>query len=216
MLKVFLTSIMMLFLSFAPFVHAETILDDEQQFNVQLIEKWARYYHQDVNFCKAIGWVESKYYSMAYYNAKSEWNNEYWISRGVMQVQFDTAKKYYPRIRKPEDVYAEWGIIAGIKYIRYLFKTYPLMTKAQIAQIYNAGEEQFFDPEKPVRSQGYVRKLHKAYHRGNFKDDLDNDPSGRIKYYFPNSFNEMQSIEVERKEDPTEEYAPNPFFSLTI
>jgi hypothetical protein len=26
----------------------------------------------------------------------------------------------------------------------------------------------------------------------------------------------MQSIEVELKEDPTEEYAPNPFFSLTI
>jgi len=201
MLKVFLTSIMMLFLCFAPFVHAETILDDEQQFNVQLIEKWARYYHQDVNFCKAIGWVESKYYSMAYYNAKSEWNNEYWISRGVMQVQFDTAKKYYPRIRKPEDVYAEWGIIAGIKYIRYLFKTYPLMTKAQIAQIYNAGEEQFFDPEKPVHSQKYVRIMHKAYKRFGFKDDLNDEPSVRIKYYPENPVDPPTATSKEEDEE---------------
>ena len=87
------------------------------------------------------------------------------------------------------------------------------MTKAQIAQIYNAGEEQFFDPEKPVRSQGYVRKLHKAYHRGNFKDDLDNDPSGRIKYYFPNSFNEVFEDFMQKDE---EEYTPDAFLNLII
>jgi Transglycosylase SLT domain len=160
----------------------ETILDVEQQMNVYLIEYYAKYYHVDVNFCKGIGWIESKYYSNAFYNAKTPWENEYWISRGVMQVQLDTARKYYPRV-KPDDLFTEIGIKAGIREIKYLMKKYPYYTKEEIAQLYNSGEEQFFDLEKPVRSQKYVRILHKAYKRFGFEDNLAQIPKGREVEY---------------------------------
>jgi hypothetical protein len=161
----------------------ETILDVEQQMNVHLIEYYAKLERVDVNFCKGIGWIESGYRTNAFYNAKTPWENEYWISRGPMQVQLDTSRKYFPRI-KPEELFGEKGIHAGIKEIKHLKKTYPYYTWEEIAQMYNAGEEQFFDLEKPVRSKKYVRILHKAYKRFGFEDNLTQIPKGKETEYW--------------------------------
>jgi soluble lytic murein transglycosylase-like protein len=140
---------------------AQQKLTKEQQRNKKMVRHYAELLKVDADLCDAIAQVESSYKSKAYNNPKKPLNNEVWISRGVMQLTFDTGKKFNRKIKKKEDLFkAENNIIAGIRYIKYLIEKYPLSTVEDITQLYNLGETKFL---QGTRNPSYTEKFHAIY-----------------------------------------------------
>jgi len=140
---------------------AQQKLNKEQQ----RIKKMVRYHAEllkiDADLCDAIAQIESSYNSKAFNNPKKPQVNEVWISRGVMQLTFDTGKKFNGKIQKKDDLYhAENNVIAGIRYIKYLIKKYPLATLEDITQLYNLGETKFLQGK---RNPSYAEKFQAVY-----------------------------------------------------
>jgi soluble lytic murein transglycosylase-like protein len=78
-----------------------------------------------------------------------------------MQLTFETGKKFNRKIQKKDDLYhAENNIIAGIRYIKYLIKKYPLSTVEDITQLYNLGETKFL---QGARNPSYTEKFQAIY-----------------------------------------------------
>jgi soluble lytic murein transglycosylase-like protein len=78
-----------------------------------------------------------------------------------MQLTFDTGKKFNRKIQKKDDLYhAENNIIAGIRYIKYLIRKYPLSTLEDITQLYNLGETKFL---QGTRNPSYAKKFQAIY-----------------------------------------------------
>lgn len=74
-----------------------------------------------------------------------------------MQLTFDTGQKFNKKIQEKTDLFhAEKNIIAGIRFIKYLFKKYPEASHEEIAQIYNLGETKYL---QGIRNQSYVNKF---------------------------------------------------------
>ncbi len=131
----------------------------------QRIKKIVRYYAEllmvDPDLCDAIAQIESSYRSKSFNNPKKPLNDETWISRGVMQLTFDTGKKFNKKIQKKEDLYnTEANILAGIRYIKYLIEKYPLFTLEEITQLYNLGETKFLQGK---RNPSYAKKFQTIY-----------------------------------------------------
>jgi len=140
---------------------AQQKLNKEQQRNKKMVRHYAELLKVDVDLCDAIAQVESGYKSKAFNNPKKPLNNEVWISRGVMQLTFDTGKKFNRKIKKKDDLYnAEKNIIAGIRYIKYLINKYPLNTLEDITQLYNLGETKFL---QGTRNPSYAEKFQAIY-----------------------------------------------------
>jgi soluble lytic murein transglycosylase-like protein len=131
--------------------------DKAQEKNRELVRFYAGVMHVDADFCDAIAQIESVYKTKAFNNPKKPSTKETWISRGVMQLTFDTGRKFNKKIRKKSDLYhAENNIIAGIRFIKYLFHKYPDVSYEDIAQIYNLGETKF---SSGMRNQAYANKF---------------------------------------------------------
>ncbi|HXY53143.1 MAG TPA: transglycosylase SLT domain-containing protein [Nitrospirota bacterium] len=140
---------------------AQQNLNKEQQRNKKMVRHYAELMKVDADLCDAIAQVESAYKSKAFNNPKKPQTDEVWISRGVMQLTFDTGKKFNKKIQKKDDLYnAEKNIIAGIRYIKYLMKKYPLSNLEDITQLYNLGESKFL---KGMRNPSYTEKFHAIY-----------------------------------------------------
>ena len=140
---------------------ADQKLNKEQLRNKKMVRHYAELLKVDVDLCDAIAQVESGYKSKAFNNPKKPLNNEVWISRGVMQLTFDTGKKFNMKIKKKDDLYnAEKNIIAGIRYIKYLIDKYPLYTLEDITQLYNLGETKFL---QGTRNPLYAEKFQAIY-----------------------------------------------------
>jgi soluble lytic murein transglycosylase-like protein len=140
---------------------AQQKLNKEQQINKKMVRYYAEKLKVDADLCDAIAQVESGYKSNAFNNPKKPLTNEVWISRGVMQLTFDTGRKFNTKIQKKDDLYhAENNIIAGIRYIKYLIEKYPLSTLEDITQLYNLGETKFL---KGFRNPSYTEKFHAVY-----------------------------------------------------
>jgi soluble lytic murein transglycosylase-like protein len=136
--------------------------DREQVKNRKMVRFYAGVMKVDVDFCDAIAQIESVYKTKAFNNPKKPLNKEIWISRGVMQLTFDTGQKFNKKIRKKTDLFhAEKNIIAGIRFIKYLFNKYPEASYEEIAQIYNLGETKFL---QGMRSQAYVNKFNYVFY----------------------------------------------------
>ncbi len=137
----------------------------EQKENRRIVRYYAKALKVDVDFCDSIAFVESKYKTGAYNNPKGpESDDEDYISRGVMQLTFFTAHAFNKKnINSIEDMYvAEQNIIAGVRFIKYLFKYYPDATYVEIAQLYNLGETKY---NKGIRNSDYVDKFLRAYNK---------------------------------------------------
>jgi soluble lytic murein transglycosylase-like protein len=140
---------------------AQQKLTKEQQRNKKMVRYYAELLEVDADLCDAIAQVESVYKSKAFNNPKKPLKNEVWISRGVMQLTFDTGKKFNRKIQRKDDLYhAENNIIAGIRYIKYLIRKYPLSTLEDITQIYNLGETKFL---QGTRNPSYAKKFQAIY-----------------------------------------------------
>jgi len=140
---------------------AQQILNKEQQRNKKMVRYYAELLNVDADLCDAIAQVESGYKSKAFNNPKKPLKNEVWISRGVMQLTFDTGKKFNRKIQKKDDLYhAEKNIIAGIRFIKYLISKYPHYTLEDITQIYNLGETKFL---QGMRNPSYAEKFQAVY-----------------------------------------------------
>lgn len=140
---------------------AQQELNKEQQRNKKIVRYYARLLNVDADFCDAIARIESGYKSKAFNNPKKPLTDEVWISRGVMQLTFDTGKKFNSKIRRKDDLYnAENNIIAGIRYIKYLMQKYPLYTLEDITQLYNLGESKFM---RGMRNSSYTEKFQAIY-----------------------------------------------------
>jgi soluble lytic murein transglycosylase-like protein len=129
----------------------------EQEKNRKLVRYYAGVMEVDADFCDAIAQIESAYKTNAFNNPKKPLNKETWISRGVMQLTFETGQKFNKKIQEKTDLFhAEKNIIAGIRFIKYLFKKYPEASHEEIAQIYNLGETKYL---QGIRNQSYVNKF---------------------------------------------------------
>lgn len=134
----------------------------EQENNRKLVRYYAGIMKVDEDFCDAIAQIESAYKTKAFNNPKKPLNKETWISRGIMQLTFETGQKFNKKIREKTDLYhAENNIIAGINFIKYLFKKYPEESYENIAQIYNLGETKFL---QGIRNQSYANKFRYVFH----------------------------------------------------
>lgn len=135
--------------------------DKQQERNRKLVRYYAGVMNVDTDFCDAIAQIESVYRTKAYNNPKKPLHKETWISRGVMQLTFETGQKFNKKILKKTDLFhPEANIIAGIRYIKYLFKKYPTASNEEIAQIYNLGETKFV---QGVRNQAYANKFNAVF-----------------------------------------------------
>jgi soluble lytic murein transglycosylase-like protein len=140
---------------------AQQKLNKEQQRNKKMVRYYAQILKVDADLCDAIAQIESSYKSKAFNNPKKPLQNEVWISRGVMQLTFDTGQKFNRKIQKKDDLYqAEQNIIAGIRYIKYLMNKYPLATLGDITQLYNLGETKFL---QGTRNPSYAEKFQAIY-----------------------------------------------------
>ncbi len=140
---------------------AEQKLTKEQQRNKKMVRYYAEKLKVDADLCDAIAQIESSYRSKAFNNPKKPLDNEVWISRGVMQLTFETGKKFNSKIQKKDDLYqAENNIIAGIRYIKYLIRKYPFLTIEDITQLYNLGETKFL---QGTRNPSYSEKFQAVY-----------------------------------------------------
>ena len=140
---------------------AQQKLTKEQERNKKMVRYYAALMNVDADLCDAIAQIESSYRSKAFNNPKKPLNNEVWISRGIMQLTFDTGKKFNRKIKKKDDLYnAEKNIIAGIRYIKYLIDKYPLYTLEDITQLYNLGETKFL---QGTRNPLYAEKFQAIY-----------------------------------------------------
>ena len=136
----------------------------EQKENRRIVRYYAKMLKVDIDFCDSIAFIESKYKTGAYNNPKGEESeDEDYISRGVMQLTFATGSSFNKKIKSIEDLYiAEQNIIAGVRFIKYLFKHYPDATYTEIAQLYNLGETKY---EKGIRNSDYEEKFMRAYNK---------------------------------------------------
>jgi len=140
---------------------AQQKLNKEQQRNKKMVRYYAKLLKVDVELCDAIAQIESTYKSKAFNNPKKPLTNEVWISRGVMQLTFETGKKFNRKIQKKDDLYlAENNIIAGIRYLKYLIEKYPLSTLEDISQLYNLGETKYL---QGIRNPSYSEKFEAIY-----------------------------------------------------
>jgi soluble lytic murein transglycosylase-like protein len=140
---------------------AQEKLTKEQQRNKKIVRYYAELLKVDPDLCDAIAQIESAYRSKAFNNPKKPLNDETWISRGVMQLTFDTGKIFNKKIQKKDDLYhAKANILAGVRYIKYLIKKYPLSTLEEITQLYNLGETKFLQGK---RNQSYADKFLAIY-----------------------------------------------------
>ena len=140
---------------------AQQKLTKEQQRNKKMVRHYAELLNVDADLCDAIAQIESAYKSKAFNNPKKPLQNEVWISRGVMQLTFDTGKKFNRKIQRKNDLYqAENNIIAGIRYIKYLITKYPHSTLEDITQLYNLGEKKFM---QGARNPSYASKFLAIY-----------------------------------------------------
>jgi len=140
---------------------AQQKLNKEQQRNKKMVRYYAELLKVDADLCDAIAQIESNYKSKAFNNPKKPLVSEVWISRGVMQLTFDTGKKFNRKIQKKGELYhAENNIIAGIRYIKYLITKYPHATLEDITQLYNLGETKFL---QGTRNPSYAEKFHAIY-----------------------------------------------------
>jgi len=81
-----------------------------------------------------------------------------------MQITEITGKAYNKKSRKLEDLYdPEKNVVAGVRYIQYLFKTHPAMTYEDISQLYNIGETGYF--KRGIRAPEYKDKFIKEYYK---------------------------------------------------
>lgn len=158
----------LLFLSllalFSSNVYAER-MTVEQKENRRMVRYYANALKVDVDFCDSIAYIESVYKSAAYNNPKGKQSeDEEYISRGVMQLTYYTAHAYNKKgVNSVRDMYvSEQNIIAGVRFIKYLFRNYPDATYVEIAQLYNLGETKY---NKGIRNQGYVNRFMKAFDR---------------------------------------------------
>lgn len=140
-------------------------LTKRQIANRKLVKYYARFYGTDEQFCDAIAKIESNWGldPKAYNNPKGPASkNEVYISRGVMQLTIETGRSFNKKqIKTVEDLYRdEANIIAGVRFIKYLFKTYPSATLVEIAQMYNLGETKY---SKGIRNSEYTSRFLKAY-----------------------------------------------------
>jgi len=140
-------------------------LNKEQTRNRKMVRHYAKVMKVDTDFCDAIARVESDYLSGAYNDntpkTRKVRNAEDWISRGVMQTTLATGRTFNKEIIGSNDLYVpEKNIVAGVKYIRYLFKNYPDATFVEIAQLYNLGETRY---NKGSRNQEYVNRFLRAF-----------------------------------------------------
>ena len=134
----------------------------EQEKNRKLVRYYANILHVDADFCDAIAQIESVYRTQAFNNPKKPLNKEIWISRGVMQLTFDTGQKFNKKIQNKDDLFrADDNIIAGIRFIKYLFDKYPDASYEEIAQIYNLGETKF---SLGMRNEAYANKFNYVFH----------------------------------------------------
>jgi len=140
---------------------AQQKLTKEQERNKKMVRYYAALMNVDADLCDAIAQIESSYRSKAFNNPKKPLNNEVWISRGIMQLTFDTGKKFNRKIQQKDDLYqAENNIIAGIRYIKYLIRKYPFSTLEDITQLYNLGETKFMQGK---RNPSYAEKFQAIY-----------------------------------------------------
>ena len=140
---------------------AQQKFNKEQQRNKKMVRYYAALLKVDADLCDAIAQIESSYKSKAFNNPKKPLKKEVWISRGVLQLTFDTGKKFNSKIQKKNDLYhAENNIIAGIRYIKYLIKKYPHATLEDITQLYNLGETKFL---QGTRNPSYTEKFQAVY-----------------------------------------------------
>jgi len=136
--------------------------DREQEKNRKLVRHYAEVMKVDADFCDAIARIESSYKTKAFNNPKKPLNKETWISRGVMQLTFDTGQKFNKKIREKTDLFhAEKNIVAGTRFIKYLFNKYPEASPEEIAQIYNLGETKYL---QGMRNQSYENKFKYVYY----------------------------------------------------
>jgi soluble lytic murein transglycosylase-like protein len=135
---------------------------------VTLVRNTAVKYKVEADFCEAITKIESDFQPGALNVNPEDPDSKIIIisptrsSHGLMQITEQTGKAFNKNIKNKEDCYDPIkNVTAGVKYIRYLFKTYPEAPIEQIAELYNTGEPAYFD--RDIRNPEYVAKFLRAY-----------------------------------------------------
>lgn len=173
-MKKLITIILIMILGFPILSFSKEEYINKQQKNViKLITEIATKEGVNVNVCKSISRIESNFNPDAFNDntfnfTKNNKNNnikygsqEKYVSRGVMQLTFATAKSFNKNIKNIKDLYdARKNIVAGARFIKYLFKKYPTATFAEISQIYNLGETSY---NKGYRNTKYENEFLKYY-----------------------------------------------------
>ena len=145
----------------------------EREKVITFITETAKFEKVDVNFCLSIARIESNFDTHAHndntFNFTKNSKNidikygsqERYVSRGVMQVTIATGKHFNKNIKITRDLYdMKKNVVAGVRYIKYIFKKYPSFTYVQVAQIYNLGETAYFNGK---RNTDYENKFMKYF-----------------------------------------------------
>lgn len=152
--------LLMLLIPFNVSAQAKKNLNEKEKV-INFITETAKKERVDVNFCLSIARVESNFDSQAHndntFNFTKNSKNidikygsqERYVSRGVMQVTIATGKFFNKNIKTTRDLYdMKKNVIAGVRYIKYIFNKYPKYTYVQVAQIYNLGETAYFNGKR--------------------------------------------------------------------
>lgn len=165
-MKKILIILTVLILTIALFPKVGASITEEERI-MYLIESTAQQEGVDVSFCKSIARIESNFLNKAFndntYHFVKQKNisHERYVSRGIMQLTIATAKYFNKDIKTRQDLYdSNKNIVAGVRYIKYLFKKYPKYSYGQIAQLYNLGETSYL---KGKRNSNYEKKFVKWY-----------------------------------------------------